>query len=92
MQKSLKPVLLALFMLVPLAARAGDTGQEQNQTRTQAQSQVQAQAQQDKNKAGEKTAQQQGKEKAKNGHPVVKDFKPSEGISEDLSVSFPTDI
>jgi len=82
MQKSLKLVLLALFMLAPLVAQAGDTKQAQNQ----------AQAQQDKNKTAEKEVQQPDKEKARNPHPVVKDFKPSEGISEDLSVSFPVDI
>lgn len=83
MQISPKTVLLALFLTAPLAVQAGDAKQEQNPAQAQ---------QQDRNKTADKAAQQQDKEKAGNGHPVVKDFKPSEGISEDLSVSFPVDI
>lgn len=76
MNKPIRPLLLALLLLASFTPRA----QDEQQTQTQ----------QDKGATGQQQANQDKNRKKQQS--VAKSFKPSEEISEDLSVSFPVDI
>ena len=83
----LSTLLMATLLSLPVLAQDQDQGQEQEQSQQQAEQQGSGKAA-DESQVPQQARNSSGQRAEKNAD----DYRPSEEISEDLSVSYPVDI